>query len=180
MNIQSLFSTKQRELIMNYLLENPSKEINMSQIAKNLKMSRSQVHKYISILRNFGLVKGKKLLNMPSINSFRLTRNLIKIGETRIVSLVRKNFPKVQGIGLYGSWSKGTNDETADLDLWIKMKKSASDAEIAQARREVEQKIGKPVDITILAPEIIKNLREKNDSFYFSLYHGITLWGEGL
>ncbi len=121
MNLQELFSTKERELIINYLLDNPNVEINMYQIAKKLKISRSQVHKYVSILRRENIVKGKKFLNMPLINSLRLTRNLNKINEFNIVKILQKYFPRAEGIGIYGSWAKGTNDESADLDFWIKM-----------------------------------------------------------
>lgn len=180
MNMQILFSTKQRELIMNYLLDNPNKEINMNQIARKLKISPAQVHKYITILRGEHLVRDKTFLSTSLINSLRIVRNLNKINELNTVRILQKYFPMAEGIGIYGSWAKGMNDETADLDIWIKMKKTLKDIEIAKARREIEQKIGKPVDITILTPERIKNLREKNDSFYFSIYHGITLWGEGL
>lgn len=180
MNIQPLFSTKQRELIMNYLLDNPNEEINMNRIARKLSISPAQMHKYIEILRQENLVQNKKLLITPLINSLRLTRNLSKISNLNIIKILQKHFPKAIGIGIYGSWAKGVNDETADLDIWLKITKLPKDIEIVKARREIEQKIGKAVDITILNQERMSQLQERNASFYFSLYHGITLWGEGL
>jgi len=34
--------------------------------------------------------------------------------------------------------------------------------------------------MAIITPERLEHFMEKSDSFYFSLHHGITLWGEGI
>ena len=180
MKIQPLYSTKEREIILNYLLDHPSEKINMNQLARKLKISVGQVHKYISILRREGIVKGDSLQDTPTVRSLRILYNLQKINKKKIVQLLKRHFPDISGIGIYGSWAKGTNIENADLDIWIKIEKSPLDINIAKTRKEIEIVIGVPVDLTMATPESMKHFREKSDSFYFSLYNGIKLWGEEL
>ena len=180
MKIQPLFSTKERELILAYLLDHPSEKINMNQLARKLRISVGQIHKYISILRREGIVKDNNLQDTPTIRSLRILHNLQKINERKVIQLLKRSIPDILGIGIYGSWAKGTNIENADLDIWIKIKKSPSDIDIAKTRKEIESAIRVSVDMTIATPESMKHFREKSDSFYFSLYNGIKLWGKEL
>ena len=106
--------------------------------------------------------------------------NIKRIQEAKVVDVLRGRFPESEGIGIYGSWAHGTNFEGADLDIWLSMKKEPEDLKIAKARRELEERAGVPVDITTATPERLKHFREKSEAFYFSLYNGLILWGEGL
>lgn len=180
MKVQPLFSTKERELILAYLLDHPSEKINMNQLARKLKVSVGQIHKYVSILRKEGIVKGISIQDTSMVRSLRVLRNLQRIGERKLINRLKRRIPDISGIGIYGSWANGTNTENADLDIWIKLEKSPADIDIAKTRKELENVIRVPVDITIATPERMKHFREKSDSFYFSLYNGIKLWGEEL
>lgn len=179
MKIYPLLSTKEREKILGYLLYH-QENINMNKLARKLNLSVGQIHKYVSILRKEGLVVNDELKETPFTCALRLLWNLKRIQEAGVVGMLRNCFPELEGLGLYGSWASGTNLEGADLDIWVKMKKEPGDLEIVKARKEIEPKIGVPVDITIATPERLEHFREKSDAFYFSLYNGIILWGEGL
>ncbi len=180
MNVSQLFSTKEREKILDYLLEHPSEQINMNKLARKLNLSPGQIHKYISMLRKSHLVERDKLKETPFTRAFRLVNNLKRIEKSKIVSLLRTTSPGITGMGMYGSWASGSNLESADLDIWLKVKNEAADEDIAKVRKELEKKLGAPVDIIVATPERLEHLHEKSDSFYFSLYNGILLWGEGL
>jgi predicted nucleotidyltransferase len=180
MNIVPLFSTKEREEILSYLLTNPSEEITMRGLARKLKLSPGQVHKYIGILKKEGLFERKRLKETPLTSSLRLLWNLKRIDDAGIVGILRRGFTKVAGVGMYGSWASGTNLEDSDLDLWVKTETEPKDIEIAKVRKELEAKIKVPVDVVIATPERLEHFRVKSDSFYFSLYNGKLLWGEGL
>ncbi|MFH1448245.1 MAG: nucleotidyltransferase domain-containing protein [Candidatus Micrarchaeota archaeon] len=180
MNICPLFATKEREKILDYLLEHPSERINMNGLARKLHLSPGQIHKYITILRKAGLVEKDTIKETPLTGVLRLTHNLKRIAQTKLVDILRRGFPRVKGIGIYGSWASGTNLEDADLDIWLKIEKEPADENMAKMRKKLEKKLGIPVDIVIATPERLKHFQEKSDSFYFSLYHGRILWGEGL
>ncbi|MBI5035829.1 hypothetical protein HZC09_00655 [Candidatus Micrarchaeota archaeon] len=180
MNIRELLSTEEREKILGHLLGHPAEKINMNALARTLKVSPGQVHKYVAILRKEGLAKKDGFRETPVTRALRVLFNLKKIKEAGLVETMRRRFRKATGIGVYGSWAAGTNVENADLDLWLKMQLEPGDLEIARARKEAEKRIGAPVDFTIATPERLERFREKSDAFYFSLYHGILLWGEDL
>ncbi len=180
MNIIALFSTKEREKILDYLLAHPSEEIIMRELARKLSLSAGQIHKYVGILKKEGLFKGNRLKETPLTSSLRLLWNLKRIEGAGITGILRRRFGKAAGIGMYGSWASGTNSEGSDLDLWVKTETEPKDIEIAEARKELESKLGAPVDIVIASPKRLERFREKSDAFYFSLYNGKVLWGEGL
>ena len=180
MNMQCLFSTKERERMMIYILYNPTKKINLHEIARTVKISPSQAHKYISILRKQNIIKNNLLHDSVLIRSLRLTQNILKIENKKLVTYLKKSIQNIQGIGMYGSWSKGSNDKTADLDIWIKTSKEVDDLTIAKARRTLEKKFLIAIDLIVITPKQLEYFREKNPSFYFSLYNSIKLWGEGL
>ena len=180
MNITTLFSTTKRVRILDHLLKHPSEPINMNRLAKKLGMSAGLIHKYVTILREEGIVSGNLLVESPVVHSLRLLLNLKRIEESNVLGKLRKHFKKAKGIGIYGSWAKGTNKEDADLDVIIRTAIEQEDITVAKARKELSQAIGAPVDIVIATPERLKHFREKSDAFYFSLYNSITLWGEGL
>ncbi|MFH1285606.1 MAG: nucleotidyltransferase domain-containing protein [Candidatus Micrarchaeota archaeon] len=180
MNIHTLLSTQERERILGYLLEHSSESINLTKIAREVKVSPAQVHKYVGILREQKHVSGNRMIELPVTSALRLLLNLKKIQEARVVEMLRKHFPKAMGIGLYGSWANGTNTENADLDIWIKLNSEPSDLDASAAKNELRKKLGIPIDIVFATPERLENFRKKSDAFYFSLYCGKILWGENL
>lgn len=180
MDLPALISTKERERILDYLLKHPSVSINMRRIARELNLSPGQIHKYVTIMRNEGLVEADALVECPLTSALRLLLNTKRISDADIVGLLRKRFIKMKGVGIYGSWASGTNGEKSDLDVWIKIGREPRDIEMARARRDIEKRIGVEADLVFATPQRLKNLREKSDAFYYSLYNGKILWGEAL
>ncbi len=182
MNISPLFSTPKRELLLCRLLSRPSETLNMNGLARELKISPGQVHKYAGILQKEGLFesRGGKLADSPNTRALRVVCNLKRAESGRVVQILRRYFPNAAGIGVFGSWVKGTNNEGSDFDVWIKIENEPEDLLVARARRELERSLGVPADITIATPSRVSGFKEKSGSFYFSLFSGITLWGAEL
>lgn len=180
MNMQPLFSTKERELILDYLLDNPDEEINMNGLARKLGVSPGQVHHYLGILEKQGLFRNRKLVDNAITRSLRVVKNLNRIKESRAVERIRKKLPRAKGIGVYGSWANGTNKWSSDLDLWVKINKDLSDLELAKLNKELSEKIGVSVEVLIATPDRMEHLRKNVESLYHSLFNSITLWGESL
>jgi predicted nucleotidyltransferase len=180
MKIYRLLSTDERERILGYVLEHPSERINMNKLARELKLSVGQIHKYVTILREYKIVMDDRLQEIPLTCALRLLWNLKRIKEAKVVGILRRGLPNIIGIGIYGSWASGTNSEGADLDLWVNTEKEPDDISIAKVRRELETRMQLPVDLTITTPDRLAHFRKKSDAFYFSLYHGIVLWGDRL
>lgn len=180
MNLSMIFSTKEREKILDYLLKYPTKKINMNKLARDLDLSPGQIHKYVSILRKEKIIANDQLKEFHITFALRLLLNHKRIQKANIVKILHNSFPQLKGLGIFGSWARGTNLEGADLDIWLKMEDEPNDLEIAKAKRAIERKIKVPVDLVIASPKRLKHIKEKSDAFYFSLYSGINIWGEEL
>ena len=179
MDMQPLFSTPEREKILDGLLDNPG-PLNAGAMAKALAVSRSQVYNYIGLLEGRGLFKNGKLVDNATTRSLRATKNLMAMRGAGAVSAIRKRLPKAKGIGVYGSWAKGANTPTSDVDIWVKLDRDVDDLSLARLNKELSTKIGAPVEVLAASPARMEHLRKTAESVYHSLFNSVTLWGESL
>lgn len=178
MNIPELFSTKERLSLLSKILFEGG-EIRIHDIARKAKTSPGQAHKYVLILERNGIIRGRKLAESAKTRELRALLDLKKIEDAGIVAIIRKALPKASGIGVFGSWANGTNNNESDIDLWVRLPQKADEAQVAAAKKAVEAKLGVKADLTVVSPEMQSGLRLKSEAFYYSLYHGKVLWGEG-
>lgn len=175
MNINRLFSTKERVEILNHVIY-LNREFGVIETAKKTRLSKGLVSKYFEILVNEDVLlkRGTKYIinNNGIVKGIRILLNLQKMDP----KLFRKH-RFVRAVGLYGSCSKGTNIVDSDVDLWIKVDK-ANDEDLSRLTASLRKKI-ENLKILILTNEKIKQLKEKDPLFYHSLYFGsIVLYGE--
>jgi len=178
MNISELFSTKERLSLLSTLLYG-SGEIRIRDLARKAKTSPAQAHKYVLILERNGLVKRRKLVDSAKTRELRALLNLKKIDDSGTVDALRKAFPKPNGIGVFGSWADGTNNNDSDVDLWVRLEHKADELQAAAAKKIAETRLGNKVDLTLFSTEMQSGLKLKSEAFYYSLYHGKVLWGVG-
>lgn len=179
MNLNEIFSTKEREKILYYILDNPEIKITVKRLSKELKLSKGLISQYLRLLeRNKIIMKDKKYrVNMqnPLTKGLKIISNLNKIDIEKF-----KRIDGLLGVGLYGSWAKGTNRKYSDVDIWVKVKKYPSDERVAETAANLRKSIGK-VKILILHPTRIERLKKEDPIFYHSLVFGsIILLGERL
>ncbi len=176
--MQPLFSTKERELILDYLLGNPNEEINMNALARKLGVSPGQVHHYLGILEGCGLFKNKMLVDNAMTHTLRLSKNLARMGRFEVIKTIRKRVKRAVGIGVYGSWANGSNKKGSDMDIWVKSDVDLNDLDLSKLNKELSIRAGVPVEVLVLTAERMKHLKNKAESLYYSLFNSITLWGE--
>ena len=175
-NISELISTKERENILTRLLYS-SHQLSLHQIARDAGVSPSQVHKYISICKKYGLIKDTIMKDYPVVRALRLMENIVFLEKSKLADFINSQIKNAKGIGIYGSWARGTNNENADIDIWVFGEKEADDLTMGKIRRTLEKKLERKVDIIYLNSEKLQQLKEKNPNMYYSLYHSIKLWG---
>jgi predicted nucleotidyltransferase len=178
MNIPELFSTKERVSLLSEILYR-SGEIRIRDLARKASTSPAQAHKYVLILERNGLVKNRKLTDSAKTRELRALLNLKQLEDAGAVEIIRKALPKSIGIGVFGSWADGTNGEDSDVDLWVRLQQKADEAQAAAAKKALESRLGNKVDLILVSPEMQSGLKLKSEAFYYSLYHGKVLWGEG-
>lgn len=177
MNINRLFSTEERVRILESVLYKTSL-LKVSDVAKELGLSKGLVSKFFDILTEEGISKksGNKFVVRESLatRAIKILLNL-KGFETSIF----KRFEFIRGAGLYGSLVKGENTEGSDIDLWLLIDE-AKDEDQARLTNELKRKYGN-VRPLYLSKAKINALKNENPVFYYSLVFGsINIFGEGI
>lgn len=180
MKLQGLFSTPEREKILQQILAHPSRKIKISQLAEETGLSLGFVSNYVNMLRKKGVAREKLEAEKPEARALKQLVNVNVLVENGVVEVIRKNLPGVTGIGVYGSWANGTNYEDSDLDIWVKAEKKPADPVLAKTRRKIEERLGTKTTVLILSKQRLRELVEKDKPFYSSLFHSFRLWGESI
>jgi predicted nucleotidyltransferase len=87
----------------------------------------------------------------------------------------------VKGLGLYGSWARGTNHQESDLDVWIKADSLPPESVLARLQKDLSLQSDSEVNLLVLTPEKLERLKKDDTPFYNSLVmSSVTLKGEPL
>ena len=177
--LQGLFSTQERNKVLYYILEDPETIYRVNDVARKLKLNKGTISTYFRFLLKNNILKNRGRgfvvnLNSPLTRQIKVLLNLRKINIKPILGL------KPKGIGLYGSWAKGVNGKTSDVDIWITFDKRPKEEKIAAAQAKMRNKLKYEIGLLVIDEERLKGLK-KDEIFYHSLvFDSIVLWGEGL
>jgi len=182
METWKLFSTNERIDVVRFILNNPTQTFRVRNLSKKLKLSPAHLSRVLKQLIKLKIVKnGVVDLQNPFVKIIKILFNLEKLDEIRLVENAKRLIPNIRSIGIYGSWTTGTNYEDSDLDIWMKTDEATDERKVAKLNSILIKEIGKEITILTLWPEKIKELKEKDDIFYYSLVFGsIILYGEGI
>ncbi len=175
MNINKILSTRERVKILKEILFKDV-EFGVNEIARRTNLSKSLVSQYFEILVKEKILKRKRrkfiVRDNISVKSLKIFFNLQRIDP----ALFRK-YKHVKAVGIYGSCVKGTNTESSDIDLWIKLTK-LDEKEMISLSTELRKKLGN-VKILFFDDKKLKNLMKTDTLFYHSIYFGsIIVYGE--
>lgn len=163
--------------IIREILGDPDKEIHVREIAKKLKVSPALVSITVQELKESGfLKKGMPDLGNPQVRAYKIMLNSKVLAP--LIPLAKRL--GARGLGIYGSYAKGTNTKDSDVDIWVKIDRYPDAATIAEFRADVRKRIDAEPSLFFLTDEKISDLREENISLYLSMYHGLLLWGEDI
>ncbi|WP_048151613.1 nucleotidyltransferase domain-containing protein [Palaeococcus ferrophilus] len=176
--MHELLSTEERIKILRHVLEQPL--VGVEETAKATGVSKGLVSKTLSLLVKYGIAekRGRK---------FRILNNPKKRELKRFLNFTYL-YPKLEGLregwtlglGVYGSFARGENTPESDLDVWV-LTERPSIQKSASLKRKIEAVVGREVNLLVLTPGRLRNLRENDPVFYYSLVYGSMLvWGEAL
>jgi len=176
MNIHRLLSTKERVMILKFVLYKTS-PLYVNEVAKDLELSKGLVSKLFGILSRENILK--KINNKFTVQNNISTRAVkILLNLDDFDTNIFKKFKFVKGAGVYGSFVKGKNTEESDIDLWILVVDDAREEDLAKLTNKLKKKYGniKPLYLT---KKKIKILKKEDVVFYHSLVFGsINVYGE--
>lgn len=87
----------------------------------------------------------------------------------------------VKGLGLYGSWARGTNYQESDLDVWIRADSLPSESVLSRLQNDLSLQSDSEVNLLALTSEKLEKLMIEDTPFYNSLLmSSVMLKGEPL
>ncbi|KUK43378.1 MAG: Nucleotidyltransferase/DNA-binding domain-containing protein [Methanothrix harundinacea] len=177
--LSELLSSEERIRLLRYaLITSP---FTVTEAAREAGVNKGLASRYLAILvgegyleregRDFSVIDGAKTRSLKAFLNVVALEERVSLPEWAI------------GIGLYGSWSAGTNTSESDLDLWLLVEEIGPDTELEAARleRDLSAAIGCEVTILLLTRDKLASLREEDLPFYIGLMRETkTLAGECL
>lgn len=173
--LTDLFKSEKRLKILYYCLY--QEEFTVTLVSKEAGVTKGLVSRYLHKLCKTGLIDRTDRTYMcrdsAKTRAVKILLNLNKINE----HVLKRNW--ITGFGLFGSWATGTNTHESDVDIWIKTKTYPSELEISKLQKKIKDMVEREVNLIILTPQKINDIKEKDKPFYHSLIKdSIVLWGE--
>lgn len=160
--------------VLSYLAQHPGKEFLNSEIQKATLASRAGVYFTLKELVRQGLVsqerRGKVIFyrivyDDAAIKQFKILKNVFSLRP-----IVAKLKPFSRKIVLYGSYSRGENDSTSDIDLFI-LSKDPEATKDAVSSIKTKQKI----QAVIKTASELASFKESEKVFMQEVERGIVL-----
>lgn len=170
-----IFSATNSLKVFSCLADYPEKEFSGSELQKFTGISRGGVYLALSGLKRQNLIsvvkRGKFLFyslayDEPIIKQFKVLRNVLFLRP-----LITKLKPSSRKIVLFGSFSRGENDSTSDVDLFI-VSQDPQATKDAISSSKTKQKI----QAVIKTAAELAGFNEKETIFMQEVERGIVLW----
>ncbi len=167
--------------IMYWFFAFPQREISLNDIVKLAKISKTTANKVISRMAKENFLKIQKLgkvwrISCNQQHEFNTERkipyNLELVYESGIIEKILKDIQGVRCIVLFGSYRKGDDIESSDLDIAVE---TLDGEEMKIINLGVIQRLGYRQNIAV---NIVKFSRKKIDNNLFAnIANGIVLHG---
>lgn len=173
----SIFCATNSLKILSFLVDNPTKEFMGREIQKSTHISRAGIYLALQELVKNNLVhrtyKGKFLIysaayDNPAVKQFKILRNVLLLHAA-----VAKLSVSSKRIVLYGSASRGEDDSSSDIDLFVLSQTPDTVKEVLALLR-----LKRKIQAVVKTPAEIPELQEKDKVFWGEVERGIVLWEE--
>lgn len=163
--------------ILKLFFEEPSREFNVRELARIIKISPATASKKLKKLAKQGLLNERKerIFNLYKANlendsykDLKIHYNIRKIKDSGLLEALNKFYLKPTVV-LYGSASRGEDTETSDFDLLVISEKTKEFPELNKFEKKIERG---------LQVFIVKNIgRLRNKYLINNILNGIVLQG---
>lgn len=173
----SIFSATNSLKVLSCLAERPGKELLGREIQKITVISRGGVYLALNELIRQKLVSTTKrgrflfysiIYNDSAIKQFKVLKNVLALRP-----LVSRLKPSCRKIVLYGSYARGENDLSSDIDLFILSKNPEATKDNISSIK-TKQKI----QAVIKTSSELTEFKESEKVFMQEVERGIVLWEE--
>ena len=155
-------------IVLDVFFDNPTKEVHARELSRNTGLSIFSVLEAIKKLSKEGLISVNKKGNMKIVKASnssvfvrkKRVKNLEKIYDSDLIDYVSEMYNKPEAIILFGSYSRGDDIETSDIDIAIITKKHKDHKNgLERFERILSRKISvHEIDIKKISKEFHNNL----------------------
>lgn len=176
------FSKYRGLAILNYFLENPTTEIHIKELSRQLNVSSATSKHFCDLLNKNNVLLSEKKGNAIFFRLNNTDLYVVEMKKFYAITLLKSalymgSIEGIFNVVVYGSYSSGLYTETSDIDLLvISRSKIFDDSFIAEFQKILKRE----VNVTKLTLAKFSELRDDNDSFIleilknnFPLYGGI-------
>ena len=170
-----LFKTEERARILRYVMFHSA--FSVVEVSRATGVTKGLVSRYLRLLEEHGLLQkeGREYSPHDGAHS-RAIKLLLNLERIDLSAL---SLGSARGLGLYGSWARGTNHQESDLDVWIKADSLPPESVLARLQKDLSPQAGSEVNLLVLTPEKLERLRRDDPPFCNSLFmNSVTLKGE--
>lgn len=167
--------------ILELFIKNPYERYYLRETSRMLGISPMTVKRGLDLLVQERLIVREEFKNQilyranmksPAFKHLKTAYNLAWLEEKGVVEFLKEKLPGSSSLVLYGSFAKGENDETSDVDL-LAISSSAKKLDL-----RLSELLGKETSFIIFTPSEWKEQAEKNKAFYIDVItEGIVLFG---
>jgi len=167
--------------VMHWFFSYPLKEISLNDLTKLVGISKSTANKVVNKLAQEGFLNINKLGKIWRITcnqqhryntTKKISHNLELILESDIIGIILSNFQNPRSITLFGSYRKGDDIETSDIDIAVE---TLDDDEVKIFSIGKVPQLGYRYNVNV---NILKFARSKIDlNLFANIVNGITLYG---
>jgi|SRR3989344_4613624 len=127
--IENAHQTESCQKVLHWFFCFPNDEKGLTELAKELKISKTTANKTVSKLVKKELLKKQVISNLWRIkannNTYfikqKISYNLNLIYNTNLIEEIYKKIPNAQAIILFGSYRKGSDTEKSDIDIAVEI-----------------------------------------------------------
>lgn len=179
--MKSLELNEAYKKIMFWYFSNPKQEVSLNDLTKLANISKTTANRTVSRLEKEGFLKLNRIGGLwritcnqshPYNTTKKISYNLELIYESRVLDAIQKNFQNPRSIILFGSYRKGDDIESSDLDIAVEM---LDDEETKIFQIGTIPKLGYRENVKV---NVLKFTRKKVDlNLFANLVNGIVLFG---
>ncbi|MFZ3147824.1 MAG: MarR family transcriptional regulator [Methanothrix sp.] len=175
--LTELFKTEERVRVLRYVMFRSA--FSVAEVSRATRVTKGLVSRYLRLLVEHGLLQKEDREYSPHDGAHsRAIKLLLNLERIDLAAL---SLGSARGLGLYGSWARGTNRQESDLDVWIKADSLPPESVLARLHKDLSQQADCEVNLLVLTPEKLERLKREDKPFYNTLVmDSVTLNGESL
>jgi len=171
MEILEITKSKIRKAILNLYFTNPERKFYLRELERILNFPVGTIRRELVKLEKLGLFQSEKKGNLKfyflntSYPLFQEIKNIINktSGIPFLLKDILKDLKNIKIAFIYGSFAKGEEKNTSDIDLFIIG--NTNETRLIRNLNSVEKKIQREINYTIYSKKSFQRKKEEKDPF---------------